>query len=76
MAGIATSHIHCSCPLMVGEFFLGPAVSPSWHKSTSSFDGVRVGHGVLMRSPKEVQPTLMRSVAHGSDCFKRMKWNS
>lgn len=21
MAGIATSHIHCSCPLMVGEVF-------------------------------------------------------
>lgn len=59
-----------------GGVFLGPAVSPSWSNSTSSFDGVRVGHGVLMRSPKVVHPTLMRSVADGSDCFERMKWNS
>lgn len=59
-----------------GGGFLGPAVSPSWSNSTSSFDGVAVGRGVLMRSPKAVQPTLMRSVADGSSCFERMKWNS
>lgn len=71
-----TPHIHLLLSPNGGGVFLGPAVSPSWPTSTSSVDGVRVGHGVLMRSRKEVQPTLMRSVVRGRDCFKRMKWNS
>lgn len=33
-------HIHCSWPPNGGGVFLGPAVSPSWSKSTSNFDEV------------------------------------
>lgn len=75
-AGTCPAHTRRSCPLMVGEFSQGPLSAPSWSNAASSFDGVGVGHGVFMRSPKVLQPTLRRSVADGGDCLQRMKWNS